>query len=271
VTLDWLYNRPSWLFALLSVGGWIVLSVGGMLITRRSVPRVLGERWERNDVVGYYLNAVGVFYGIALGLIAVGSWQNHSDVDSRISLEAATIGALRSDIRSFPAPYDTQLGEHLNDYVEFVIHCAWTSHAQGQVAKAGEYLKPFREQLNTFEPKNLGQSNLQAEAMRQYNEILRLKRLRDDAPAHGLPAAVWVVVLFGGLLNLVLTWLFVITPLRVHVILNTMIAAVIGLLIFLIAAMDAPFRGSLQVTPAAFTAIDAGGHEAGFVCPADAK
>jgi hypothetical protein len=271
VLIDWLYNRPGWLFALFSAGAWIVLSVGGMLITRRHVPRVLGERWERNDVVGFYLNAVGVFYGIALGLIAVGAWQNHSDVDGRISLEAATISALRSDIRSFPSPYNTELSGHLNDYVEFVVHCAWKSHAQGQIAKAGEYLKPFREQLNTFEPQNLGQSNLQAEAMHQYNEMLRLKRLRDDAPAHGLPGAVWVVVLCGGLLNLVLTWLFVIAPVRVHVILNTLIATVIGLLIFLIAAMDAPFRGSLQVTPAAFAAIDTGSHEAGFVCPADAK
>jgi hypothetical protein len=271
VILDWLYNQPSWLFAVATVGAWIVLSVGGMLITRRSVPRVLGERWERNDVVGYYLGAVGVFYGIALGLIAVGSWQNHTDVDNRVSLEAATISALRSDVRSLPAPQSTELAGHLNEYIEFLIHCAWQSHAEGRATKAGDYIRPFRETLNSFQPANAGQANLQAESMRQFNEVLRLKRLRDDAPAHGLPTAIWVVVIFGGVLNLVFTWMFVITPLRVHIILNALIATVIGLLIFLIAAMDAPFRGSLQVTPAAFQSLDTGVHEAQFVCPAIVK
>lgn len=268
--LAWLYDRPNWLFAAIVVGAWMVLSVVGMLITRRSVPRMLGERWERNDVVGYYLSAVGVFYGITLGLIAVGSWQNHSDVEGRISQEAATISALRSDVRSFPAPLNTELGGRLNDYVEFIIHCAWDAHAAGRATKAGEYLKPIREQLNSYEPKTPGQSNLQAEAMRQYNEILRFKRLRDDAPSHGLPSAVWAVVLCGGVLNVAFTWFFVITPVRMHVFLNSLIGALIGLLIFLIAAMDAPFRGALQVTPQAFQAIDAGGagHEAGFQCPA---
>lgn len=269
--LNWLYSQPGWLFGLLSAGAWIVLSVGGVLVTRRHIPRLLGERWERNDVIGFYLGAVGVFYGIALGLIAVGSWQNHSDVEGRVSLEAAALGALRSDIRSFPPPYDAELGGHLSNYVEFVVHCAWTSHAPSQIAKASGYLTPFREQLDAFEPQSPGQSNLQAEAMRQYNELLQLKRLRDDAPARGLPNAVWAVVLCGGLLTLVPTWLFVITPLRVHVILNALMATVMGLLIFLIAAMDAPFRGSLQVTPAAFAALDTDHHDATFVCPADAK
>ena len=84
--------------------------------------RVLAVTGNRNDVVGQYLSAVGVFYGISIGLISVASWQGCSDVDGRVSDEAATLQAVRNDALTLPD--STRLMGYLDNYNEFVIHCA---------------------------------------------------------------------------------------------------------------------------------------------------
>jgi hypothetical protein len=47
-------------------------------------------------VVGAFLGNNGVFYGLALGLIAVASWQSYTDIDNRVSDEA---GAMKRSFR----------------------------------------------------------------------------------------------------------------------------------------------------------------------------
>lgn len=265
--LLWLYDIPSWLFALLIVLLWTTLAVGGMMITRPAVMRLHGASGERNDIVGFFLGAVSVFYGISLGLIAIASWERYNEVDSRVSEEAATVGALRSDVRSLPD--STALRAYMDSYLEFVIHCAWPAQAEGTLSNQvipvshadttlrldSAFIRPFRQMLNGFTTTDLGQANVQAEAMRRFNDLLRLRRLRLASVSQGMSSIVWWVVLLGGVLNIAITWLFVITPRRMHTMLNALIAAMIGLLIFLVAALDQPFRGSLRVRPEAFEQI----------------
>ena len=84
--------------------------------------RVLAVTGNRNDVVGQYLSAVGAFYRISIGLIAVASWQGYSDVDGRVSEAAATLQAVRNAVLTLPD--SIRLVGYLDNYNEFVIHCA---------------------------------------------------------------------------------------------------------------------------------------------------
>jgi hypothetical protein len=262
VLLDLFYSIPAWLLAVLCVVAWTAVSVGGLLLTRGAVARMwrAQNREDRNDIVGAFLGAAAVLYGLALGLIAVASWEKYSDVESRVSDEAATITALRSDVMSFQGPDSLVMRNYLGDYVEFTVHKAWPQQALGNVLRGDSSLIKFRDKLNSYGPANEGQANLQAEAMRQFNELIRMRRLRQLSTTQGLSAYIWVVVLVGGLLSIAITWLFVITPVHAHMLLDASLATLIGLLIFMVAAMDRPFRGSLGVTPCAF--ILSGAHQA---------
>lgn len=264
---EWTSNAPWPALASLWVLGWSVFSVGGLLVTRRVVMRTLADKGHRNEVVGYYLSAVGVFYGISVGLIAVASWQSYSDIDSRVSEEAATLQAVRNDVLTLPD--STELVRYLDNYTEFVIHCAWDAQAEGGVSGFeipishadtalrldSAFIRPFRQALNTFSPKDAGQANVQAEAMRKFSDLLRLRQVRLHSVSGALPDIVWWIVLFGGALNIAITWLFIVQSIRAHVMLNISIATMIGVLIFLISAMDEPFRGSLRVTSDAFKEV----------------
>src|SRR4051812_9703843 len=98
----WVYDLPEWLFCVIMMTAFVAFAVVGQRLTRRGIRRLMGEPPGHNDVVSYYLGASGVFYGITLGLISVGAWEDFSDVDSTAGAEAASIGALYSDVSGYP-------------------------------------------------------------------------------------------------------------------------------------------------------------------------
>ncbi len=70
-----LYDLPTWLFGLLSVAVAVAVGLTGFYATRKWVRAVHGTEHSHNEIVGFYLGAVCIFYGITLGLIAVGTWE----------------------------------------------------------------------------------------------------------------------------------------------------------------------------------------------------
>jgi uncharacterized YccA/Bax inhibitor family protein len=111
-------------------------------------------------------------------------------------------------------------------------------------------LNRFQSTLTQFEPATEGQKLLHGEALRAYNEMVEARSLRLDAVVNtGLPAVLWVVVLAGAAIGLIATFFFKVEDARLHSILVTLLAAFMGLVIFMIFAFDRPFRGDLGLTP----------------------
>ena len=84
---------------------------------------------------------------------------------------------------------------------------------------------------------------------------MELRRERLFSVSTGMPEVVWWVLLLGAALNILLTYLFAVERLGVHLLLTLALTAFIALLVFLIAAMDHPFRGEFSVGPDAFRAL----------------
>jgi len=85
------YDLPTWLFCAVIVGAFIAFALTGQIIVRRFLPRWFGDK-KYNDIVGQFLSAAGVFFGITLGLFSVGAWENFSSVDGAVSGEANRLG-----------------------------------------------------------------------------------------------------------------------------------------------------------------------------------
>src|SRR5258707_13437126 len=101
MTFYWVYDLPTWLFAMLTIAVTVAVGLAGLFATRKWVRRIHGDDHSHNDVVGFYLGAVCVFYGITLGLLAVATWQNFTDVETRVGEEAAAVGVLYRDVSAF--------------------------------------------------------------------------------------------------------------------------------------------------------------------------
>ena len=112
----------------------------------------------------------------------------------------------------------------------------------------------FHEQLIRFEPKTPGHEILHAEALRQFNNYLEARRMRLFSVTTSIPGVMWSVVLIGALMNIALIWMFDMKIIN-HMFLGGILSAFMGLMIFLIASLDNPFRGELSISSEPFQEI----------------
>ena len=107
----------------------------------------------------------------------------------------------------------------------------------------------FQATLMSCEPATEGQKLLHAETLRAYNHMMLSRRMRLDAVDTGLPAVLWMVVVIGAVISLTATFFFRVAEVRLHAVLVILLASFIGLVIFMILALDRPFRGNLGIPP----------------------
>lgn len=254
--LYWLYDLPNWLFALITVLTFAIPGVIGLLIMRPYVRKRLNESGRHNDVVSFYFAAVGVFYGLALGLIAVATYQNYSDADSKAAKEANAIASLYRDLDFYPQPLRRDLEKQVRDYIKFIIEKEWPAHHQGEIIAGGELLiEEFENLLMAFDPVKEREKISHAEAISSLDAVVQDRAYRLEAVNTALPFVLWGVVIIGAAINIGLTYLFAVDNLKLHAILVASFATCLALLIFLTAAMDNPFRGEFSVSSDAYESV----------------
>src|ERR1041385_1837585 len=223
--------------------------LGSRIFRRRVLPRLRIKDTD-SDFSGAILQAVMVFYGLALALITVSVWESYSDVSKIISQEATTVAALYRDVTNYPEPLRSQLQSVLREYVNEVIRTSWPLQRRGKIPTGGvERIKRFQMMLDSFEPTTEGQKLLHGETLHAYNEMIQARRLRLDALDIRLPGILWLVISLGAVISLTSSFFFVIEDAWLQGIQVSLLAAFIGLVIFMIFALDRPFRGDLGIPP----------------------
>mgnify|MGYP001012868711 CR=1 FL=1 len=239
---------------LIFVGPTIILilclySVIGLLIVRRFILPRLRVQIADSEFGGAMLQAVMVFYGLATALIAVGVWQSYADTSEIISSEVTAIAALYRDVGNYPEPLRSTLESELRTYVRYTIDEAWPMQRMGKIPVAGIALVgEFQSDLIAFQPATDSQRIIHAETLRAYNNMLLERRLRLDSVTTGLPAVMWIVVIAGAFIGLTSSFFFKVEDARFQSIHAVLLATFIGLVIFLIVALDRPYRGDLGLT-----------------------
>lgn len=250
-----LLSLPDWLFTILVVAACLIVGVGGLLLTRRYVARLHGDAGD-NDVVSYYLNTIAVFYGIMMGLIAVGAWQSFHDAGTATALEAGALAALYRDVSGLPEPMRGALQADLREYARYEIDVAWELHRRGLISRGGaERLWRFQDKLQQFQPHNDAERALLVEVYRAYNDLILRRSLRLDGVTAHLPRPLWNFVFVGAVLICAVSWFFRPKSFTMHLWMTVFFAGLIGLEIQLMLIMDHPYRGSIGVSPEAFQTV----------------
>ena len=195
-----------------------------------------------NEILGDFLQYFGVIYGLLLGLLAVATYQNHTDVEKAVAGEASSLAALYRDISA------------IREYMRSTIEDAWPLQRKGIDPWKVNRAAPIHIRLGQFEPQTKGQEALHDAALRQFNEFFEDRRLRIYSVTAGIPVIMWYTVAVGALLNMVLIWLFDLR-LGTHLLLGGLISFFTGTTISLIVLMDNPLRGEVGVSPQAFERI----------------
>jgi hypothetical protein len=246
-------DLPIWLLATLVIGGFVVGSALALLAVRRWVlPRLEIDEGDA-EFGGAMVQAILVFYALAVALVAVGTWENHTSIADQSSDEAATIAALYRQSLLFPDEVRDELAEQLTAYTTYVVNQEWPAQARGEIPQGGtDYVTAIEDTLAGFDPPTAGLQNVHSEALDDFNDLVELRRLRLDAVGSHLSGAMWIFVLGGAVLAIISTFFFIVADRRLHLILVCLLAAFIGMVVVIIAAYDRPFVGDLRVTPASY-------------------
>jgi hypothetical protein len=256
MSMFWIYDIPNWLFFIICNSFFVVTALLIFSITQKFILPKLRISEVSNDLLNYFIAAMGAFYSITLGLIAVGTWENFDATSKLADDEAASIAALYRDINYYPEPVATDLKAKLKEYTRYVIEVGWQQQQQGIVPTGGtERVDMFQKILYTFEPKSTKEELIHGEALSQFNHFITVRRSRLASVTDGLPNTLWVVIFTGAFMIIFLFSLFIDENRSLQRLLVGSLGIIIGTSIFLIAAMDYPFRGEFSVSPEAFELV----------------
>jgi hypothetical protein len=242
----WLYEVSPGTAALIMVVFIESVSLIGLLLVRRLLLPKLKYHEGTHEAVSGTVQAIGVFYGITVGLIAVAVWNTNSSASDLVSKEATCIGSLYRDVSGYPSPLRDELRSKLREYTVFVINEAWPAQRKGhgQNVTTGEHLMDdFQTKLHSFEPSSPGQSALHSETLSAYNTLIEYRRLRIDAVGGGLSIVMWAVIWAGALISIGVAYFYNIPDLKLHAILVALMGGFLAIVLFMIVINDKPFYG----------------------------
>jgi hypothetical protein len=245
----WAYEMSPLQLALMMVAGIEAVSLICLLLTRRFILPHLHFHDGINDAISGTVQTIGVFYGITVGLIAVGVWNTNSNASDLVSREAASIGSLYRDVSGYPAPVRDRLQLALRKYTHFVIEQTWPAQKEGRILDGGTLiLDDFQSTLYTFEPTTAGQGALHSETLSAYNKLVEYRRLRIDAVGGGLSGVMWWVIWIGAAISIGVAYVYKIEDLKIHVALVALMAGFLAIVLFMIVINDKPFFGHVSIS-----------------------
>ncbi|HKE57728.1 MAG TPA: hypothetical protein VKB46_13535 [Pyrinomonadaceae bacterium] len=246
----WAYSMPPLLLAVIMIVLIDLISLAGLFITRRFLLPHFHYHDGVNDAVSGTVQAIGVFYGITVGLIAVGVWNTYSNAGDLVSREASAIGALYNDVGGYPSPLREELRQDLRNYTVFLIDVAWPEQRHGQSSSfaGAKILEEFQNKLYNFEPATPGKVAIHQEALSAYNKLLEYRRLRIDAVGGALSGLMWSVIWVGAVISIGVAYLYRIEDVKLHSLLILLMSGFLAIVLFMIVVNDKPFYGAVSVS-----------------------
>jgi Protein of unknown function (DUF4239) len=163
-----------------------------------------------------------------------------------------------------PEPRGTHVQELVRSYAEEVVHREWPLMERGQTplmtrtqgTPAGwTIIDDLRQDIQGFEPRTRGEEQIYAEGLDQVDALADARRMRLVAAEEGVPGVLWSVLIFGGIVAVGFTYLFGLENTWAHRLMVGTLAAVIGLVLFTVGAMEHPFSGGARIGTGAFELI----------------
>ena len=252
----WLYQLPLWLLCCVVVLPGIAMSMIGLYVVRA---RGLMLSPDDNSTAGFAHAFIGVLYAVALGLMVVGVQGSFSEVDTAVMNEANLAGDMYRDVEGLAEPMRSQLQDLLLAYVDSVIEREWPALASGAFSdeQTWRLAAELARAIITYQPTTDVELVVFAEVLDGMNLLLDQRRERLHLGTSGVGMVTWSVVLIGAFITIGVALFYNTSSARAHYWLVGMMAAMYGLMIFLIVAMDHPLWGDFSVSPDAFVEVQA--------------
>jgi hypothetical protein len=244
-----LYNLPNWLLGIVIVGGLVVASYVIYSLVHRLWRPTLTE--EDIQVAIAVLGAVATINSLLLAFSAVSVWESFSSAEEAVVAEANTVGALSRDLATYNSVESREARRLLREYVSMVINVEWPEMQRGRASTEVwiAFDRTFAA-VAALEPDTPRERALFSEILARTNELLTQRRRRLFTSESEIPGTLWSVTVIGTVLTILTA--FALPPTRLHLLMIGVLVVSVGLVFFLLVAMDRPFAGDESISPGPF-------------------
>src|SRR6185312_15785696 len=178
-------------------------------------------RRAHNELTGFTAAMISVTYAVLLAFIAIATWESFSNAETLVDSEADYVSTIYRDTYALPAALATDVRTQLRRYVTVVIDQEWPEQERGQVPAQGwAPLRLIHRDIVTMQPRNLGESVVQAELLRTLNNLYSARASRLAAVEGHIPSVIWWIIFVGGALTTGYTYLFGFHDFRMHLVMT---------------------------------------------------
>ena len=248
-----------WLEGALVVG-FVVASLLALLAVRRRVP--LEALQEQHDVAAACFAVIGGLCGIVVAFVMVSSWERFEEARERTEVEADALADLYRHGAALPDPGGARLRELTLAYARSVVEDEWPAMVEGQPSEKTYGI--FRELWRTLLATNASEAKDVAVFQNTLGKMDDLSDARRDRLTYarvGLPWIVWAFLIGSGAVTVAFSYFFGLRQIASQLIMTAALALTIAAALLLIAAMQTPFTGAVQVPPHGFSRLLQSTHE----------
>ncbi|KQC07644.1 MAG: hypothetical protein APR62_06240 [Smithella sp. SDB] len=246
-----LVHIPSPLLCCIMVFIYVSISISGLLIIRKYYPHYKCK--PHNDIAGFIFATLGVVYAVLLAFTVIITWQDFDKAQDVTVNEANCIEALYLDSIPFPAEFRAELKNGLTNYVRGIINDEWQVMANGRKSPGVQKIQEkLWELYGSFQPQNETQKIFLMESVKKFNQAEDMRRRRIVYASTGINPILYFVLITGSFITIAFAMLFGTENIIPHLIMVSLLAALIAITLFTTIAMDYPFTGDVSIKPDVF-------------------
>jgi hypothetical protein len=244
----WLLQQPAPLVGVVTVLIIVGLSVSGLVLFRRGVSQ---RRLEKADFVSEQVfTLAGVLYAVLVAFVVVVVWEQFDQAQTATESEANAVSDLLRDSAALPAAVRPQVQQSLIGYTKDVVDEEFPRMRRGEsieLQSAG-LTRLWQSYIQT-QPATQSEIAFYKEAITRLDDLGSARKTRISGSRSEIPNELWVLLLGGGAVMLIFTYMFPTPDIVIQACGIALSAALMAFVLYLIFALEHPFVGALSVKP----------------------
>jgi hypothetical protein len=250
----WLLQFPPVILGLIWIAVVVGISVGGLVLFRKVVSHTRLE--SANPVSSAVFQVAGVLYAVLVAFVVVVVWEQFGNAEDASSMEASAVADLLRDSDALPAAYRTEVQQNLVAYSRDVIDHEFPRMRHGEtIAEQSDALNNVWQAYLKVQPETRNEIAFFDHAIVRLNDLSANRKLRVSTGDASVPGELWVLLIGGGAVLMVFTYLFGTRDLLVHGLAVGLTASLLAFVMYLIFALEHPYVGALSVQPTPFVNV----------------
>ncbi len=254
--INFLYGISNPVLYILIFVMTLILSLSFLFLVRHLLPHHI--RYTDNGVIGAVGASITVLYAIVMGFTAFYIFDNYNQAEAAVQREASLTASIYRYSLLLPVPTGIDIQKDIKSYIQHVVSSEWIALKNGNEPDelGNTIIDKIETQTALFnEAKESDQNRyIRNKILGEVQSIFDAREKRIGKARSALGPDIWFVIVLGAFFMLGINFLFGAT-LLMHIILMFCLSAVISSIIFLIVALNFPFRGEFGVSPEAFQSV----------------